>query len=113
MISAIIIYIVLGLIAWNIVCSFLDIESTPIISLSDYRLYTYSAIAGIFTYFVSTADNDEFTTLLFVIAIGNLGIAILTNHWESAWDNVISILTFIYNIINVGLMTTAIYSRIK
>lgn len=39
------IYFIVGLIAWNIVCSWVDISSCTLVEISNYRIYTYSGIA--------------------------------------------------------------------
>ena len=45
LIGAIISYLIIGIIAWNLVCSFLiDIPSTSIIELANYRICTYSVV---------------------------------------------------------------------
>ena len=38
------VYVILGLISWNIVCSIIDLPSKTLIELADYRLWTYSGI---------------------------------------------------------------------
>lgn len=45
LIIATIIYFIVGLIAWNIVCSWVDISSCTLVEISNYRIYTYSGIA--------------------------------------------------------------------
>lgn len=49
LIIAVIIYFIVGLIAWNIVCSWVDISSCTLVEISNYRIYTYSGIAFIST----------------------------------------------------------------
>lgn len=47
LIIAAIIYFIVGLIAWNIVCSWVDMSSCTLVEISNYRIYTYSGIACI------------------------------------------------------------------
>lgn len=111
-IIAVVAYVVLGLIAWNVVCSNIDVLSKTIVELADYKLYTYSAITYLimcilpqFSY--SHIDNDYYWGIFIWIAI-NCGIAIATNHWEDMWESVGTIFTILYNIVNVFLITMVV-----
>ena len=109
-----VIYFVVGLIAWNIVFSFLEVGKMTIVELSDKRLLTYSAVSGIISYliylsidsqtFSSEKDYDSFQWVIIVVAIVNYLIAIAVNHWEGIWNTVAIIFTIVYNVINVGLI---------
>ena len=112
LIIAVIIYFIVGLIAWNIVCSWVDISSCTLVEISNYRIYTYSGIAFISTIIAEIRagikngrDMDGACTILFVIGF----LAFMANHWESMWDSVAVILTILYNIINVTVMAYCFY----
>ena len=45
--------------------------------------------------------NGKWEMVFVFIALVNLAIAIAVNHWQGAWDSVVVILNWIYNIINV------------
>ena len=112
-------YLVLGLIAWNIVCSNMEIGSKTLIELADYKLYTNSALTVIVSCciwaltdsnkFVSKKDYDAYLWMIFIVAGVDLGIAIAVNHWETVWDTVATIFTFLYNVINIGLITLYLF----
>lgn len=108
-IIAVILYIVLGLIAWNIVCSIIDIPSKTLEELADYRLYTYSGITLVLTFLIpiinGSSISDESETSIFITLGINLGIAILINHWENVWQSVSVIFTIIYNLFNILWLT--------
>lgn len=116
-ILATVIYFLIGIVAWNIVCSFLDINSMTIIAINNYQLCTYSAFTFIIAYIISIIiaitkegnfENGFFLILSIILGI-NLLIAIATNYWESAWDIVITILNIIYNIVNIRIITSFIH----
>ncbi len=100
LIIAIVFYLFIGLITWNIVYSFLDLQTITITQLSDYRLCSYSipvilALCGTLLIFIESGRWFVF------VALVNLAVAIAVNHWQGAWDSVVVILNWIYNIINV------------
>lgn len=108
-IIAIVIYIVLGLIAWNIVCSIIDIPSKTLEELADYRLFTYSGITLALTFIIpvfdgSSISDDSYLPIFIILGI-NLGIAILINHWKNVWPSVSVIFTIIYNLVNILWLT--------
>lgn len=116
-IIAIAAYIIFGLIAWNIVCSNIDILSKTMVELADYKLYSYSAVTAILLCGLphlssSKIENEYYITVLIMIGV-NLGIAIAVNHWESAWEIVSSILSILYNLVNIILITLTIYALLK
>lgn len=105
-------YFIVGLIAWNIVCSWVDISSCTLVEISNYRIYTYSGIAFISAIIAEIRagikngrDMDGACTILFVTGF----LAFMANHWESMWDSVAVILTILYNIINVTVMAYCFY----
>lgn len=112
-------YLILGLIAWNIVCSNLDISSKTLIELADYKLYTYSALTIVVSCciwaltdsnkFVSRKDYDAYLWMIFIVAGVDLGIAVAVNHWETVWDAVATIFTLLYNVINIGLIALYLF----
>lgn len=111
-IIAIVIYIVLGLIAWNIVCSIIDIPSKTLEELADYRLFTYSGITLALTFVIpvfdgSSISDDSYLPIFIILGI-NLGIAILINHWQNVWPSVSLIFTIIYNLVNILWLTLLI-----
>ena len=112
LIIAVIIYFIVGLIAWNIVCSWVDISSCTLVEISNYRIYTYSGIAFISTIIAEIRagikngrDMDGACTILFITGF----LAFMANHWESMWDSVAVILTILYNIVNIAVMTYCFY----
>ena len=112
LIIAVIIYFIVGLIAWNIVCSWVDISSCTLVEISNYRIYTYSGIVFISAIIAEIRagikngrDMDGACTILFVTGF----LAFMANHWECMWDSVDVILTILYNIINVTVMAYCFY----
>lgn len=71
---AVIAYLILGLIAWNIVCSIVDIQTKTLLELADYRVMTYSCITLILSFILLGGDCIDGS--LIVLGI-NLGIAIV------------------------------------
>lgn len=106
------IYFIVGLIAWNIVCSWVDISSCTLVEISNYRIYTYSGIALISAVIAEIRagikkgrDMDGACTILFIIGF----LAFMANYWENIWDSVAVILTILYNIVNIAVMTYCFY----
>jgi len=111
-IACIAIYLILGLIAWNIVYSNIDVGPMTLIELSDYRLYTYTAIAGLVSLVIihvfsnKMSGEQEGMTTFVLIALGiNVGVALLVNHWGGAWEVVSLIFAILYNLVNIIVMT--------
>ena len=109
---AIVAYIVLGLIAWNIVCSNMDVLSKTIEELADNRLYTYTGVTcgiiGLILIFRNLSKTDEMIFAYGIVLIINFAIALAVNHWESIWDSVSIIFTLLYNIVNIFCITSAL-----
>ena len=106
------IYFIVGLIAWNIVCSWVDISSCTLVEISNYRIYTYSGIALISAVIAEIRagikkgrDMDGACTILFITGF----LAFMANYWENIWDSVAVILTLLYNIVNIAVMTYCFY----
>ena len=106
------IYFIVGLIAWNIVCSWVDISSCTLVEISNYRIYTYSGIALISAVIAEIRagikkgrDMDGACTILFITGF----LAFMANYWENIWDSVAVILTILYNIVNIAVMTYCFY----
>ena len=106
------IYFIVGLIAWNIVCSWVDISSCTLVEISNYRIYTYSGIALISAVIAEIRagikkgrDMDGACTILFITWF----LAFMANYWENRWDSVAVILTILYNIVNIAVMTYCFY----
>ncbi|WP_297273016.1 hypothetical protein [uncultured Bacteroides sp.] len=111
LIVAAIVYFIAGLIAWNIVCSWIDIQSCTIIELSDYRIFTYTGVAilsSLTAIIKEDLNKDSIITVLLVTGF----IAYLTNHWENVWDSVALIITILYNIINIYIIGASFYEII-
>lgn len=111
LIVAAIVYFIAGLIAWNIVCSWIDIQSCTIIELSDYRIFTYTGVAilsSLTSIIKEDLNKDSIITVLLVTGF----IAYLTNHWENVWDSVALIITILYNIINIYIIGASFYEII-
>ena len=110
-------YVILGLISWNIVCSIIDLPSKTLIELADYRLWTYSGITFALIYLLqyilegrNPFDNIGNGYFLFLIPlILNVVIGLFVNHWEGAWQSVNIIFTIIYNVINIAYITIYVY----
>jgi hypothetical protein len=99
-----------GLIAWNIVCSMVDVPSMTLLELADYRIYTYSGLTlaiMLISFMFQGGDENAFWFVSFIIAV-NAGIAIAVNHWEGIWPSVSIIFTIIYNIVNILFITLVI-----
>ena len=109
---AIVAYIVLGLIAWNIVCSNMDVLSKTIEELADNRLYTYKGVTcgiiGLILIFRNLSKTDEMIFAYGIVLIINFAIALAVNHWESIWDSVSIIFTILYNLVNIFCITSAL-----
>ena len=109
---AIVAYIVLGLIAWNIVCSNMDVLSKTIEELADNRLYTYTGVTcgiiGLILIFSNLSKTDEMIFAYGIVLIINFAIALAVNHWESIWDSVSIIFTILYNLVNIFCITSAL-----
>ena len=106
------IYFIVGLIAWNIVCSWVNISSCTLVEISNYRIYTYSGIALISAVIAEIRagikkgrDMDGACTILFITGF----LAFMANYWENIWDSVAVILTILYNIVNIAVMTYCFY----
>lgn len=119
-IISIAIYLGIGLIVWNIVYSLIDLSSVTVVALSNYRLCTYSAVTLLFFYIlpflIGTNTNDDvegyYIGVTMIIGI-NLLVMIAINSWKDAWESVSTIVSIIYNIINIGYMAITIYSILK
>ena len=109
---AIVAYIVLGLIAWNIVCSNMDVLSKTIEELADNRLYTYTGVTcgiiGLILIFRNLSKTDEILFACAIVLIINFAIALAVNYWEGIWDSVSIIFTIIYNLVNILCITAAL-----
>lgn len=111
-IFSIVAYLVLGLIAWNIVCSNMDVLSKTIEELADNRLYTYTGVTcgiiGLILIFRNLSKTDEMFFAYAIVLIINFAIALAVNHWESIWDSVSIIFKILYNLVNIFCITSAL-----
>lgn len=115
LIAAAIIYFIVGIIAWNIIYSLIDVENISIVLLADYRIATYSGISIIATWLALNAinvNNYEVYLNLTVILVITGFIACVINHWENVWDSVALILTILYNIVNIFIMGFCFYGAV-
>ena len=103
-------YIVLGLILWNIVCSNIDVLSKTLEDLSEYKLWTYSGLTLAIAIVCSILLGTDSTDFSFWVVSINFLIALLVNQWESAWPSVNLIFTIIYNLVNIGLIALLVRS---
>lgn len=114
LIAAALVWFIGGLIAWNIVCSFVDAENTPILMLANYRIATYSGISILSSYCVLKIKFDDrkfdFTSIATIYVVAAI-IACVVNYWESVWDSVALIITILYNVVNILLMSVAFYAK--
>ena len=108
----IIAYLVLGLIAWNIVCSNMDVLSKTTEELADTKLYTYTGVTcgiiGLTLIFKDLREADKMIFAYGIVLIINFAIALAVNHWESIWDSVSIIFTILYNLVNIFCITSAL-----
>lgn len=106
---SIFVYLGLGLVAWNVVSSFQDIDSMTLVEIANCRLFTYSALTYIYVklipFILGDKTNDSFDIFIIAVIGINLIIAVIFNCWDGAWGSVITIMNVVYNLINVGLMT--------
>lgn len=117
LVVSILIYILGGMIVWNLVCSFaIDVPNLPITTLEIYRLFTYSGLTGVVILITQIIEDDctknrEEAMTYFYVALGiNLAIAIGVNYWNTVWDAVLFILGLIYNLGNIGIMTMTFFA---
>ena len=110
-IIAVVAYLVLGLIAWNIVCSCIDVPTKTLVQLADYRIWTYSGLTLALVYIIpyiltghDPLDDGGFVVFLIPLAI-NVIVALVVNHWEGIWPSVSILLSLVYNIVNVVYIT--------
>lgn len=113
LIATAIIYVIVGLIAWNIICSLIDVENISIVLLADYRIATYSGVSIIATWLALNAikKHDFPTDTIAILVIAGI-IACVINHWENVWDSVALILAILYNIVNVFIMGVCFYGAV-
>lgn len=110
LIIAIVVYLICGLIAWNIVYSIIDNSNCTIAELANYKIYTYSGITVLFITIVELCrsyDRDNISHI-FILMINTL-IATSANIWENIWESTYLIIFIIYNLINIIVMTCRLY----
>lgn len=112
LIIAVVIYLIGGLIVWNIVCTWIDIESCTLIEISNYRVYTYSGLVVASCCIAEIKKGSDIDGASGVPLLTGF-IACIVNQWESVWDSVAIILTILYNIINIAIMTYSFYQSSK
>lgn len=108
LVAAAIVYFVVGLIVWNIVCTWIDLPSCTLTELSNYKVYTYSGVAALFSFLCASNSEEKTGTILTVLAITGF-IAYLANHWESIWDSVALIISILYNLVNIFIMGACLF----
>lgn len=110
-IAACAIYIFGGLVVWNIVVSMIDVPSSTLTELANYKLYCYSGIAAAVSFvglLIADADDNSFNILLGALGV-SLAIGIIMNVWEISGTAAI-VMTIVYNVINVGVLTLSLYA---
>ncbi len=112
LIIAVVVYLGLGLVAWNIVYSFLDIDHMTLVSIANARIYTYSGFTLLGYLILCFLYNDDDSDFIWIIIGVNAGIAMLLNKCENAWDSVILIVSIIYNLVNIGILTRKMYKLV-
>lgn len=107
-IAACAVYILGGLLVWSIVASFIDVPSSTIADLATYRIHCYSGVAGLVSLITLSKANvdDKSTNILLGAIFACWAIGILVNVWEIS-GIISTILTIVYNIVNVGVVTLA------
>ena len=88
LIIAIVVYLICGLIAWNIVYSIIDNSNCTIAELANYKIYAYSGITVLFITIVELCrsyDRDDISHI-FILIINTL-IATSANEWENIWES--------------------------
>lgn len=114
LIIAVIIYFIVGLIAWNIVCSWVDISSCTLAEIGKYKIYTYSGITMVSAYisaFIAEIKYGKDMDGACTILILNGFIALIANGWENMWETTAVILTVLYNITNITAMAYCFYKQ--
>ena len=114
LIIVVIIYFIVGLIAWNIVCSWVDISSRTLAEIGKYKIYTYSGITMVSAYisaFIAEIKYGKDMDGACTILILNGFIALIANGWENMWETTAVILTILYNIINITAMAYCFYKQ--
>ncbi len=107
-IIAVISYLVLGLIAWNIVFSFLSPE-TLISEVLYYKTCTYCGVVLIAYIICEVIGDEDLEFNKWPLAINGIGFIVINLLiGENMWDSTALILTIIFNLINVFIMTYAI-----
>lgn len=104
-IAACAVYLFGGFVVWSIVASFIDIPSSTIADLATYKIHCYSGVAGVVSLITlcSSNWNDKSIEILLGAILVVWGIGILINVWEIS-NILASIMTIIYNIVNVGVI---------
>ncbi len=103
-IIAIVAYLVLGLIAWNIVYSNIDVMSKTLVELSDYRLFTYSGLTFILICILANIGgscNEGFYFSIALFVAIPLIVALVANHWDGVWESVRILISLVYNLANI------------
>ena len=104
------VYILGGLLIWYIVCSMIDVPSSTIEELEEYRLYSYAGFAALTTFVILLFSNESEKT--YEILLGAILISFLIGIAANSWDlssGAATILSIIYNIINIGAVTFSFY----
>lgn len=108
LVAAAIVYFVVGLIVWNIVCTWIDLPSCTLTELSNYKVYTYSGVAALFSFLCASNSEKRIEFIFWVLTITGF-IAYLANHWESIWDSVALIISILYNLVNIFIMGVCLF----
>lgn len=104
------IYIFGGVFIWDIVLSMINVASATLVDLAEYKLYCYSGVAAIVSVLALLISSDKGNTLEVFLGVlfVSLLVGIAMNTWEIG-ETISIIMTFIYNVVNVGVMTISLY----
>ena len=119
LIVAVVSYVALGVVTWNIVCKNIEWQSYTIYDLALLRLTTYSAVTAIIIclgmLFECSSGKDKWYCLLALLftVFGNWVIGTLSEEAESFWSKISHLIAIFYNIVNVGLIYIVIRLNIS
>ena len=119
LIVAVVSYVALGVVTWNIVCKNIEWQSYTIYDLALLRLTTYSAVTAIIIclgiFFKGSSGKDKWYCLLALLftVFGNWVIGTLSEEAESFWSKISHLIAIFYNIVNVGLIYIVIRLNIS
>lgn len=108
LIIANIIYWVLGVIVWNIVC--MVSENNDLFGVTIEKIASYSGVVGL-VYFLSCVESENLSLVIFSLCafvVAPYAVTFLITR-EGTWDIVRLIVTIIFHIYNIFLLSGPIY----